>query len=245
MVTVDKALVVDDSNLVRVVLKRMLEARGLGVDTAASGQDALQYLERQVPDVIFMDYMMAGMDGYEVTAMIRKNPRTSTIPVYMCTGNDTTQEQSRAHDCGADGVVTKPVSEAALDALLAGLRERRVAAQPSIAPTSMPASSTAAPAAGEDIARVAERVANEVAERIVREAIAALTATSEQALRSIAQTVAVSAAHDAMSSWRAEAAATQERVEQVAAAAAEKAAQAVMNRAADEAATARAAAEQA
>jgi len=240
MVTVNKALVVDDSNVVRVVLKRMLEARGLGVDTVASGQQALDYLKGQAPDVIFMDYMMADLNGYEVTAMIRRNPRTSTIPVFMCTANDTPQEQSRAHECGANGFVTKPIGDAALDALLAELR-----ASVAAAPTPIPVAEIAVPAPAEDTVRVAERIAHEVAERLVREAIAALSATSEQTVRSVAQTVAASATQDALASWRVELAKTNERAEHVAVPAAEQAAQAIMNRAAAQAEAARQVAEKA
>jgi CheY-like chemotaxis protein len=242
-VTVNKALVVDDSNVVRVILKRMLEARGLGVDTVASGQEALDYLKGQAPDVIFMDYMMAGLDGYEVTAMIRRNPRTSTIPVFMCTADDTPQEQSRAHECGANGFVTKPVRDAALDALLAELRAYVAAPLPFAAPTSIPAAEIALAAPAEDTVRVAERIAHEVAERLVHEAIAALSATSEQTVRSVAQTVAARATQDALASWRVEVAKTNERAEHVAVAAAEQAAQAIMQRTGDETDAARQAAE--
>jgi CheY-like chemotaxis protein len=239
MVTVNKALVVDDSNVVRVILKRMLEARGLGVDTVASGQEALDYLKGQAPDVIFMDYMMAGLDGYEVTAMIRSNPRTSTIPVFMCTGDDTPQEQSRAHECGANGFVTKPVRDAALDALLAELGAYVAAPLPFAAPTPIPAAEIALVAPAEDTVRVAERIAHEVAERLVHEAIAALSATSEQTVRSVAQTVAASATQEALASWRVEVAKTNESAEHVAVVAAEQAAQAIMQRTAAETEAAR------
>jgi CheY-like chemotaxis protein len=222
----------------------MLEARGLGVDTVASGREALDYLTGQAPDVIFMDYMMADLDGYEVTAMIRRNPRTSTIPVFMCTANDTPQEQLRAHECGANGFVRKPFADAALDALLTELRAS-AAAVPSAARTSIPVAEIAAPAAAEDTARVAERVAHDVAERLVHEAIAALSATSEQTVRSMAQTVAASATEDALASWRLELAKTNERAEHVAVPAAEQAAQAIVHRAAAGAEAARQVAEKA
>ena len=65
-----KALVVDDSKVVQFKLKRMLEARGMAVDTAASGLEALNYLKNHAPHVIFMDCMMPDMDGYEATRRI-------------------------------------------------------------------------------------------------------------------------------------------------------------------------------
>src|SRR5258708_25751476 len=104
----------------------MLEGRGLSVDLAASGQEALDYLIGHTPDIIFMDFMMDGMDGYAATAMIRANSRTADIPVIMCTGHDTPKERARAHECGASDFVTKPISEAELDALLPQLRKHVV-----------------------------------------------------------------------------------------------------------------------
>ena len=121
---IGKALIVDDSKVVQFKLKRMLEARGLGVDTASSGHEALDFLKSHAPDVIFMDFMMPDMDGYEVTGMITANPVTATIPVVMCTGHDTPQDRARAKESGASGFVTKPVDDSALDTLLAELRER-------------------------------------------------------------------------------------------------------------------------
>ena len=58
-----RALIVDDSKVVQFKLKRMLEARGLGVDTASSGHEALDFLKSHSPDVIFIDFMMPDIDG--------------------------------------------------------------------------------------------------------------------------------------------------------------------------------------
>jgi CheY-like chemotaxis protein len=121
---IGRALIVDDSKVVQFKLKRMLEARGLGVDTASSGHEALDFLKSHSPDLIFMDFMMPDMDGYEVTGMITADPQTSAIPVVMCTGHDTPQDRARAKENGASGFVTKPVDDAALDGLLAELNGR-------------------------------------------------------------------------------------------------------------------------
>src|SRR5580765_3682731 len=139
MMTISKALVVDDSKVVRVMFKRMLEARGLGVDTAASGQEAIDHLRAHSADVIFMDYMMTGADGFEVTSMIVGNPQTASIPVVMCTANDTPNDRARAKVCGASGFLTKPIAEAALDVVLAELRERVGAPMPAAAAAVQPA----------------------------------------------------------------------------------------------------------
>ena len=75
------ALIVDDSKSARVLLKRILETHDLDVDTAESAEDALDYLIRSRPDVIFMDHLMPGMDGFEAVSAIKKNPETATIPM--------------------------------------------------------------------------------------------------------------------------------------------------------------------
>ena len=127
---VDTALVVDDSKVVQAKLRRMLEARGLEVEVAGSGHESLDYLKSNLPDVIFMDFMMDDMDGYEVTGMIKANPKTSAIPVIICTGHDTPQDRERARNSRASGFVTKPVDDATLDTLLVQLRQGVAAIAP-------------------------------------------------------------------------------------------------------------------
>ncbi|MEE9423129.1 MAG: response regulator [Gammaproteobacteria bacterium] len=113
------ALVVDDSKSARVVLRRMLEKHAISVDTAESASDAFDYLDRRRPDVIFMDHMMPGMDGFEAVKRIKADPRTVTIPVMMYTskGGDLYLGQARA--LGAVGILPKTVAPTELyDALL-------------------------------------------------------------------------------------------------------------------------------
>ncbi len=108
------ALVVDDSRSARLVLRRMLEKYGLAVDTVESAGLALDFLTRNRPDVIFMDHMMPGMDGFEAVRAIKNNPATATIPVMMYTskGGDLYLGQARA--LGAVGVLPKTVAPAEL-----------------------------------------------------------------------------------------------------------------------------------
>ena len=257
---VETALVVDDSKVVQFKLRRMLEARGLEVDVVGSGHESLDYLKINLPDVIFMDFMMADMDGYEVTGMITANPETSAIPVIICTGHDTPQDRERARNSRARGFVTKPVDDATLDALLVQLRQGVAAIAPVAAPAPVAtATPIAAPTpvaalapvathapirvsevpATEDIARIVERIAREVVERLVRDATAALSAGSEQAARRVAQAVANEITHDALASWRTEVANTNERAELVAITAATGVAREIAQHARDEADVAR------
>jgi two-component system, cell cycle response regulator len=141
---IDIALIVDDSKVVQFKLRRMLEAHGLEVDVRGTGHESLDYLKTNLPDVIFMDFMIADMDGYEVTRMIKANPETSAIPVIICAGHDTPQGRERARNSRASGFVTKPVDDATLDALLVQLRQGVAA----IAPVSAhPPSAAAVPVA--------------------------------------------------------------------------------------------------
>ena len=104
------ALVVDDSKAARLVLQRMLEKHDLAVDTVESAGQALDFLIHRRPDVIFMDHMMPGMDGFEAVKAIKNNPETATIPVMMYTskGGDLYLGQARA--LGAVGVLPKTVA---------------------------------------------------------------------------------------------------------------------------------------
>jgi len=105
-----RALVVDDSKSARLVLGRMLEKHDLAVDAVASAGQALDFLIHHRPDVIFMDHMMPGMDGFEAVKAIKNNPKTATIPVMMYTskGGDLYLGQARA--LGAVGVLPKTVA---------------------------------------------------------------------------------------------------------------------------------------
>ncbi len=109
-----RALVVDDSKSARLILRRMLEKYAIHVDTVESAADALEFLTSHRPDVIFMDHMMPGMDGFEAVRAIKDNPQTATIPVMMYTskGGDLYLGQARA--LGAVGVLPKTVAPAEL-----------------------------------------------------------------------------------------------------------------------------------
>ena len=103
------ALIVDDSASARFVLGGMLEEQSLAVDTAASGEEALEYLRHARPDVIFMDHMMPGMDGFQALEAIKENPATATIPVMMYTSQEGELYVGQARALGAIGVLPKQV----------------------------------------------------------------------------------------------------------------------------------------
>ncbi len=123
-----RALIVDDSRSARVILGRMLEGYGLLVDSSESAEQGLEYLRQARPDVIFMDHLMPGMDGFQAVQAIKGNPDTATIPVVMYTSQEGDLYLSQARALGAVGVLPKTVKQADVSKVLYQLRllpERR------------------------------------------------------------------------------------------------------------------------
>lgn len=116
------ALIVDDSKTARVVLKRMLEAHELDVDTAETAESALDYLNAHRPDVIFMDHLMPGMDGFQAVTAIKNNPDTATIPIMMYTSQKGELYVGQARALGAVGVLPKQVEPVEVSKVLESLR---------------------------------------------------------------------------------------------------------------------------
>jgi CheY-like chemotaxis protein len=106
-----RALIVDDSRSARVILSRMLESYGLQVDTAETAEQALEFLGHTRPDVIFMDHLMPGMDGFQAVQAIKANPDTAVIPVMMYTSQEGELYVSQARALGAVGVLPKTVKQ--------------------------------------------------------------------------------------------------------------------------------------
>jgi len=116
-----KALIVDDSASARLVLERILLTQQLDVDTAESGEQALAYLKEARPDVIFMDHLMPGMDGFEALTVIKRNPETATIPVMMYTAQEGELYVGQARALGAFGVLPKQVAPVEISKVLKAL----------------------------------------------------------------------------------------------------------------------------
>ncbi len=154
-----KALVVDDSRLARLALTKQLQRHNIQVDAAVSGGEALAYLQHTRPDVIFLDYMMPDMDGFEAAAQLLQ--RDPSLEIVMYTSQDTAEDKQRAAEVGIRGFLSKPSSD---DALAQVLREIAGAAKGG-AP-SQPASGPAPAAVSiEDVRRVAHAVAVEAAQQ--------------------------------------------------------------------------------
>ena len=88
------ALVVDDSMLIRHTVCRVLEGRGFLVESATNGAEALELLVSLQPDLIVTDLQMPKMDGYELMAALKKNPKTAAIPVVVLAGRQSSEQSS-------------------------------------------------------------------------------------------------------------------------------------------------------
>jgi CheY-like chemotaxis protein len=116
--TARRALVVDDSKSARAFLTRILERYELAVDAVESAEQAIEFLTIQRPDVIFMDHLMPGMDGFQAVQSIKNNPRTATIPILMYTSQEGELYLSQARALGAIGVLPKQIKPADVSKVL-------------------------------------------------------------------------------------------------------------------------------
>jgi len=106
--TRSKILLVDDEIDMLLPLKMSLEVEDYLVLGARNGFEALELAKTNIPDLILLDIMMPGMDGYEVCARLKKDPVLRNIPVIMLTAKDAVREKVKGLDIGADDYVTKP-----------------------------------------------------------------------------------------------------------------------------------------
>lgn|SRR5690349_4772232 len=118
------ALVVDDSMLIRHSVCRFFEDRGFRVESATNGSEALEMLAKVSPDVIVTDLQMPKMDGRELIAALKADPRTANIPIVILAGKQAAAEELEA---GASYVIHKDIDITAqldrvLDLILPGSR---------------------------------------------------------------------------------------------------------------------------
>jgi CheY-like chemotaxis protein len=109
-----RILIVDDERHNRELLKIMLEPEGYLLQTAASGEEALGMAERQPPDLMLLDVMMPGLDGYQVAARVKAGPGTRDILIVLLTALDDRSSRSHGLSAGADAFLTKPVNRVEL-----------------------------------------------------------------------------------------------------------------------------------
>jgi twitching motility two-component system response regulator PilH len=119
--TIQKILIVDDSPTERYYLSDILIKRGFSVSTAVSGEDALLKIKADKPELILMDVVMPGQNGYQVTRQIVRDPGTQDVPVIICTSKGQETDRIWGLRQGARDYIVKPVDPDELLAKISAL----------------------------------------------------------------------------------------------------------------------------
>ncbi|MCK6418846.1 MAG: PleD family two-component system response regulator [Alphaproteobacteria bacterium] len=122
-----RVLVVDDILPNVKLLEAKLTSEYYDVLTASSGKEALEKVASQSPDLVLLDVMMPGMDGFEVCARIKQNPKLAHIPVVMVTALTDADDKVRGLEAGADDFLSKPINDTALMARVRSLVRLKMA----------------------------------------------------------------------------------------------------------------------
>jgi DNA-binding response OmpR family regulator len=107
-------LVVEDEITTLKLIKMVLQREGYQIVTATSGAEGLRKAEELKPDLVILDIVLPGMDGFHVCQHLRKNPQTAHLPVIMFSSLDRPADQRHAFEAGSDDYITKPVKLAEL-----------------------------------------------------------------------------------------------------------------------------------
>ena len=130
-----RMLVIDDSATIVALLGRMLRQNDYAVLEAADAETGLELSRSQSPELIFLDIVLPGMDGFAALRQLRRDPNTRDIPVIMISGNEQATEQFYVHRIGADDFMKKPFARAEVFARIERLLDaqsvpRRLPVQP-------------------------------------------------------------------------------------------------------------------
>ncbi|MFT8313547.1 MAG: response regulator transcription factor [Clostridium sp.] len=106
----EKILIVDDEEHIIELIKFNLENNGYKVICANNGNDAVKLAKSEIPQLVLLDLMLPGLDGYDVCREIRKDPSISTVPVIMITAKGEEIDKILGLELGADDYITKPFS---------------------------------------------------------------------------------------------------------------------------------------
>ena len=119
-----RVLVIDDEAPIRLLCRVNLEAEGMGVLEAADGPSGLGEAREHVPDVVLLDVMMPGLDGWQVAEQLLEDDRTSDIPIIFLTARAEFRDRARGLDIGGVDYVTKPFNPLELAPLIRDLVQR-------------------------------------------------------------------------------------------------------------------------
>ena len=108
--TIQKILLVDDSKTELHYLSELLGKRGYAVRTAENGEEAMRRLGEDTPDLILMDVVMPGLNGFQLTRSITRDPHYASVPVIMCTSKNQETDKVWGMRQGARDYIVKPVN---------------------------------------------------------------------------------------------------------------------------------------
>lgn len=111
---IQKVLVVDDSKTELMFMTNLLQKNGMTVRTAEGAEEAFRRLSEEKPDLILMDVVMPGQNGYQLTRSINRTPEYAGIPIIMCTSKNLETDRVWGMRQGARDYITKPVDAAEL-----------------------------------------------------------------------------------------------------------------------------------
>ena len=118
---IHKVLIVDDSKTELMFMTELLQRNGMTVRTAQGADDAFKRLTEEKPDLILMDVVMPGQNGFQLTRAINRTPEYTEIPIIMCTSKNLETDRVWGMRQGARDYITKPVNETELLAKIKAL----------------------------------------------------------------------------------------------------------------------------
>ena len=119
-----RVLVIDDEAPIRLLCRVNLEAEGMGVIEAGDGPGGLQLARSEQPDVVLLDVMMPGLDGWRIAELLIDDPVTRDIPIVFLTARADVRDRARGFDLGGLDYVTKPFNPVELAPLVRDLLAR-------------------------------------------------------------------------------------------------------------------------
>jgi len=118
-------LLCDDEPVIRELVRTMLTSGSVEVDVAPDGVECLKAAKTRAFDLILLDIVLPGMDGITICRLLKSDPRTSTVPIYMLTAKAKAADVESAKRAGADGYINKPFRGAELMDLVDALQKKR------------------------------------------------------------------------------------------------------------------------
>jgi chemotaxis family two-component system response regulator PixH len=106
-----QALIVDDSSTERQILTSYLQELGITVTTAGSGEEALEKIQQNIPDLVVLDVVLPGKSGFETCRDIKSGKNTNKIPIIMCSTKGSEMDKFWGMKQGADAYIPKPVDK--------------------------------------------------------------------------------------------------------------------------------------